>query len=92
MHGNGRAYALRRLRDPIKGRPDIHARVLAGELSPHAGMLEAGFRRRSLLPSPRLREGSELCAPLCQLCGDARFTLGNPTRRPLSNLGQRRLV
>jgi hypothetical protein len=37
--------ALRRLRDPQKGRPDIHARVLAGELSAHAGMIEAGFRK-----------------------------------------------
>ena len=34
---------LRRLR---KDRPDIHARVLAGELSPHAGMIEAGFRKK----------------------------------------------
>ena len=41
--GNSRAAALRRLR---KDRPDIHARVLAGELSPHAGMIEAGFRKR----------------------------------------------
>ena len=40
-----RAEALRRLR---KDRPDIHARVLAGELSPHAGMIEAGFRKRAL--------------------------------------------
>jgi hypothetical protein len=41
--GNSRAAFLRRLR---KDRPDIHARVLAGELSPHAGMIEAGFRKR----------------------------------------------
>ena len=40
--GNSRAAFLRRLR---KDRPDIHARVLAGELSPHAGMIEAGFRK-----------------------------------------------
>jgi len=39
--GTSRAYALRRLREQ---RPDIHARVLAGEISPHAGMVEAGFR------------------------------------------------
>ena len=31
--GNSRAKALRRLRDPDKGRPDIHARVLAGEIT-----------------------------------------------------------
>src|SRR5262249_25461041 len=41
--GNSRAAFLRRLR---KDRPDIHARVLAGEITPHAGMTEAGFRRR----------------------------------------------
>ena len=41
--GNSRAAFLRRLR---KHRPDIHARVLAGELSPHAGMIEAGFRKQ----------------------------------------------
>jgi len=43
--GNSRAYALRRLR---KNRPDLHARVLAGELSPHAAMVTAGFRQRRL--------------------------------------------
>jgi hypothetical protein len=43
--GISRAAALRRLR---KDRPDIHARVLAGELSPHAGMIEAGFRKRTV--------------------------------------------
>lgn len=42
-HGNARTYALRRLRE---SRPDLHARVLAGELSPHAGMIAAGFRQR----------------------------------------------
>jgi hypothetical protein len=41
--GNSRAAFLRRLR---KDRPDIHARVLAGELSPHAGIVEAGFRKK----------------------------------------------
>jgi hypothetical protein len=45
--GTSRAAALRRLR---KDRPDIHARVLAGELSPHAGMIEAGFRKRAVNP------------------------------------------
>lgn len=47
--GNEAAYALRRLR---KDRPDIHARVLAGELTPHAGMVEAGFRKKR--PSKKL--------------------------------------
>jgi hypothetical protein len=40
--GNSAAAALRRLE---RRRPDILDRVLAGELSTHAGMLEAGFRK-----------------------------------------------
>ena len=47
--GNSRQYALRRLRGP---RPDLHSRVIAGELTPHAAMLEAGFRRRTLSVEP----------------------------------------
>jgi hypothetical protein len=39
--GNASQYALRKLR---KDRPDLHKRVLDGELSPHAAMVEAGFR------------------------------------------------
>lgn len=50
------AYALRRLR---KDRPDIHQRVLNGELSAHAGMIEADFRKkqpsRKLTPLDQLR-------------------------------------
>lgn len=42
--GNSAEAALRKLR---KDRPDIHARVLAGELSAHAGMIEAGFRKKA---------------------------------------------
>jgi len=41
--GNSSAAFIRRLR---KDRPDIHARVLSGEITPHAGMIEAGFRRK----------------------------------------------
>ncbi len=51
--GNTAAKALRRLR---KERPDLHARVLAEELSPHAAMHEAGFRRRTLTVSDRCRQ------------------------------------
>jgi hypothetical protein len=40
--GNSESYAHRKLR---KDRPDLHARVLAGELAAHAGMVEAGFRK-----------------------------------------------
>lgn len=43
--GTSSTYALRRLR---KSRPDLHADVLAGELSPHAAMVDAGFRKRYL--------------------------------------------
>jgi hypothetical protein len=46
--GNSAAAALRRLE---RHRPDILDRVLAGEVSTHAGMVEAGFRkRRATLP------------------------------------------
>jgi hypothetical protein len=41
--GTSAEKAMRVLRDK---RRDIHARVLAGELSPHAGMVEAGFRKK----------------------------------------------
>ncbi len=43
-HGSQRE-ALRRLR---KDRADLHARVLDGELSSNAAMIEAGFRRRTV--------------------------------------------
>lgn len=43
--GNAREKALRRLR---KDRPDLHAEVLAGNLSAHAAAVEAGFRRRTI--------------------------------------------
>jgi hypothetical protein len=44
-HGNSKEQALRRLRTQ---RPDLHARVLAGELSPHAAAIEAGFRKKTI--------------------------------------------
>jgi hypothetical protein len=40
--GTGRQRAIRRLR---RQRPDLLARVEAGEMSPHAAMIAAGFRR-----------------------------------------------
>lgn len=43
--GGSAAAFIRRLGED---RPDIHARVLAGELTPHAGMLEAGFRKKAV--------------------------------------------
>ena len=42
--GNSEAYSLRKLR---KDAPEIHAEVLAGKISPHAGMVKAGFRKRT---------------------------------------------
>jgi hypothetical protein len=41
--GNSAAAAMRRLR---KDRPDLHARVLTGELTANGGMVEAGFRKK----------------------------------------------
>ena len=43
--GNTTAYALRRLRAQ---RPDLHEQVLADMLSPHAAMVQAGFRKRTV--------------------------------------------
>lgn len=43
--GNASARALRALR---KNRPDLHAKVLAGEISPHGAMVEAGLRKKTL--------------------------------------------
>jgi hypothetical protein len=42
--GTSKAQALRRLR---KDAPAIHAKVLKGELSANAGMIEAGFRKKT---------------------------------------------
>jgi len=43
--GNSRQHALRRLRT---SRPDLHALVLDKKLSPHAAMIEAGYRVKSM--------------------------------------------
>lgn len=43
--GNSSARAIRHLRE---SRPDLHAKVVAKELSPHAAMIEAGFRRKTI--------------------------------------------
>jgi len=43
--GGTQTVALRRLR---KDRPDLHAKVLAGEMSANAAAVEAGFRHRTL--------------------------------------------
>lgn len=74
--GTTAAYAMRKLRADA---PDIHARVLAGELSPNAGMIEAGFRKKraskkqsilqkiiKLLPQLSADEGDQLLAILSE--------------------------
>lgn len=43
--GTTRQHALRKLR---KDRPDLHQRVIKGEVSPHGAMVEAGFRRKTI--------------------------------------------
>lgn len=43
--GTSRAAALRRLRSQ---RPDLHAKVIAKKMTPHAAMIEAGFRKRTI--------------------------------------------
>jgi hypothetical protein len=43
--GNSKQQALRKLR---KDRPDLHEQVIKGEKTPHAAMVEAGFRKRSI--------------------------------------------
>ena len=43
--GTTQAAALRRLR---KDAPELHAEVLAGRLSAHAAMVQAGFRRKTV--------------------------------------------
>jgi len=43
--GNGHTYALRRLR---KDRPDLLEQVLAGDMSAHKAMVQAGFRHPTI--------------------------------------------
>lgn len=43
--GNTSQKAIRRLR---KDRPDLHAKVIAKEITPHAAMIEAGFRPKEI--------------------------------------------
>jgi hypothetical protein len=64
------AYAIAKLR---KDRPDIHARVLAGELSPNAGMVEAGFRKKRA--SRKLTAFQRIVKLLPKLTNDERKKL-----------------
>jgi hypothetical protein len=54
--GNSRQQALRKLRTEARASPRVAAvykRVLAGEISPHRGMVECGFRKEPTLRRPR---------------------------------------
>jgi hypothetical protein len=59
--GTSSAAALRRLR---KDRPDLHTKVLAGELSPHGAMVEAGFRKSSAKPAGTWDDVAELLSQI----------------------------
>jgi len=43
--GTSRSYALSKLR---KSKPELHAKVLSGELSPNEAMIKAGFRVKTI--------------------------------------------
>jgi len=43
--GTSAAQALRKLR---KDAPEVHAKVIAGDISPNAGMIKAGFRKKTM--------------------------------------------
>lgn len=43
--GTSRAQAMRKLRSDA---PALHKQVIAGDLSPHAAMVEAGFRKKTV--------------------------------------------
>lgn len=56
--GTSAEQALRRLR---KDAPELHAKVIAGELKPHAAMVEAGFRKRTIqIPSEPTKAAAAL--------------------------------
>lgn len=63
--------ALRRLR---KDAPELHAQVIAGDLSPHAAMLAAGFRHKTI--SIRIDNPQSIAATLHRhLSDEARAEL-----------------
>jgi hypothetical protein len=43
--GNSAEYFTARI---ARDRPDLHSKILNGELSPHSAMIEAGFRQKTL--------------------------------------------
>jgi hypothetical protein len=84
--GNSRQKAIRDLRDK---QPEIHARVMAGELSPHAGMVVAGLRTRSITIPDDPAKAARILARHFQ--GDRwraliRLRRARPIRRPCLRL------
>ena len=65
--GTSRTYTIRRLK---RDRPDLVERVAAGELSPNAAAIEAGFRKRTI----QLTDGDEspMAAKLIEKLGSDR--------------------
>ena len=57
--GTSAQRSLRRLRS---SRPDLHAQVIAGEKSPHAAMVEAGFRKRTLTVPLEVEDAARILA------------------------------
>lgn len=62
--GTSKASALRRLR---KDRADLHEKVIAGEISAHAAMVDAGFRKK---PTP-----TEICIKAFGKCENRLATV-----------------
>lgn len=78
QYGNSREGALRRLQ---KDRPDLHERVIAGELSAHAAAIEAGFRAKTVtIPAGELAALREKAAETSEAPAEApaRCLVCNP--------------
>jgi hypothetical protein len=78
--GNSRKAMLRRLRTAGEKSATIQAiyqRVLAGELSPHGGMVEAGFRKRVV--RAELTAFDQVMKLLPQLSADERAIVHEAT-------------
>lgn len=82
--GNARQQALRRLR---KSRPDLHKRVLGGELSAHAAMVEAGFRKKATPLSEKEEKRAAGRGSKERVCGVAGKAIS-----PLIRIGRRGMM
>ncbi|MGH3517346.1 MAG: hypothetical protein ACRDQ7_08010 [Haloechinothrix sp.] len=87
--GTSKDHALRRLR---KDAPELHADVLAGNLSAHAAMVRAGFRPHTFTVRPDPESAArtlrkhltpqQLAELVRLLTGHSPEALAPPTRRP----------